>query len=97
MNDKSILVQYIGDTPKIRIIDFFLDNKWCGYTKKEIMKYTQIPKYAFSKVWNEMVNDKVIKTSSKHKNTQLYTLNDNEPVRIIMDLDKKLTDRSIKN
>ena len=37
----------MGDTPKLRIIDFFLDNKESDYSKKEIIEYTGISKTTF--------------------------------------------------
>ena len=35
---RSILVKMIGDSPKLRIIDFFLDDSLFDFTKKKSLK-----------------------------------------------------------
>ena len=75
MEDKSLLLQCIGDTPKLRIIDFFLDNRESDYSKKEILEYTGISKTVFYKVWDEITRFEFFKTTRKYGNAQLYALN----------------------
>ena len=42
---QSLLPKNLGDSPKLRIIDFFLDNPLSGYSKNEIVKNLEIPFY----------------------------------------------------
>lgn len=35
---KSILMKALGESPKLRIIDFFLDNPLFDFTKKEVIE-----------------------------------------------------------
>lgn len=35
--EKSSLMQYLGDTPELRVMDFFLENR-SDYSKKEIVE-----------------------------------------------------------
>ena len=76
MEDKSLLLQYIGDTPQLRIIDFFLDNRESDYSKKEIIEYTGISKTTFYKVWDEITRFEFLKTTRKYGKAQLYALNE---------------------
>ena len=76
MEDKSLLLQYMGDTPQLRIIDFFLDNKESDYSKKEIIEYTGISKTTFYKVWDEIVQFEYLKTTRKYGKAQLYAINE---------------------
>jgi len=75
MEDKSLLLQYMGDTPQLRIIDFFLDNRESDYSKKEIIEHTGISKTTFYKVWDEIVQFEYLKTTRKYGKAQLYALN----------------------
>ena len=75
MEDKSLLLQCIGDTPKLRIIDFFLDNRESDYSKKEILEYTGISKAIFYKVWGEITRFEFFKTTRKCDKVQMYALN----------------------
>jgi len=58
--EKSLLMQYLGDTPKLRIMDFFLENR-SDYTKKEIIEGIGISKTTFYKVWDELVQFEIVK------------------------------------
>ena len=91
MEDKTLLLQYMEDGPKLRILDFFLDNSKSDYSKKEIIEYTGISKTTFCKVWDEILKFDFIKTTRKYGKAQLYAINkDNMLVQKLKDLDDKL-------
>ena len=75
MGDRSLLLQCMGDTPKLRIIDFFLDHRESDYSKKEILEHTGISKTTFYKIWNEITCFEFFKTTRKYGDAQLYALN----------------------
>lgn len=77
MEDKSLLLQYMGDTPKLRIIDFFLDNIGSDYSKKEIIENIGISKTTFYKVWDELMQFEILEPTRRYGKAQLYTLNEN--------------------
>ena len=77
MKDQSLLLQCMGNTPKLRIMDFFLDNRESDYSKKEIIEYTGISKTTFYKVWDGILEFEFLKTTRKYGKAQLYTLNPN--------------------
>ena len=94
MKQESILLQYLGDTPKLRIVDFFLDNKGGDYSKEEVMEYTNISKITFDKVWYEMQQSGSLKTTRKYKKIQLYMLNDDNRIILkLKSLDDELAER----
>jgi hypothetical protein len=89
--EKSMLMQYLGDTPKLRIIDFFLENR-SDYSKKEIIEGTGISKTTFYKVWDELVQFEIMKETRKYGMAQLYTLNESSPiVKKFMALDAEVS------
>ncbi len=91
MENRSLLLQYMGDTPKLRIIDFFLDNKESDYSKKEIIEYTGISKTTLYKIWDEILKFEYLKTTRKYGKAQLYALNpDSMLIQKFKDLDNEL-------
>ncbi len=91
MEDQSLLLQYMGDTPKLRIIDFFLDNKESDYSKKEIIEYTGISKTTFYKVWDGILEFGFLKTTRKYGKAQLYALNpESTLIQKFKDLDNEI-------
>ena len=71
---QSLFSQYLGDSPQLRIIDFFLDNP-SDYSKKEIIESIGISKTTFYKVWPVLERFEIFVPTRKYGNTRLYSLN----------------------
>ncbi len=94
MNEESILVKFLGNSPKIRIIDFFLDNKLFDFTKKELVKELGMSYTTFYKIWDEFEKFGVVKVNRKIGKAKLYKLNkDNPIVTNILRLERNLIDQ----
>ena len=88
----------MGDTPKLRIIDFFLDNRESDYSKKEIIEYTGISKTTLYKVWDEILEFGYLKTTRRYGRAQLYALDpDNAVIQKFKDLDDALGRYAMKD
>ncbi len=70
----SLFIQYLGDSPQLRIIDFFLDNR-SDYSKKEIIENVGISKTTFYKIWPILEKFEIFVPTRKFGNVQLYSLN----------------------
>ncbi len=51
---ESILIKTLGDSPKLRIIDFLLDNPLFDFTKKEVIEALGISKQTFYKYFPDL-------------------------------------------
>lgn len=97
MKDRSLLLQYMGDTPQLRIMDFFLDNAGGDYSKKEIIEHAGISKTTFYKIWDEIMQFGYLKTTRKYGRAQLYALNEGSPlVQKFQALDDELGKRAME-
>ncbi len=89
--EKSLLIETLGDNPKLRIIDFFLDNKLFDFSKKELIEGTRLSKPTFYKYFDCLVKEGVVTVSRKFGKAKLYKLDEkNETTKILMDMDLKL-------
>ncbi len=52
--EKSLLIQFIGDTPAVRIVDFLIENKGLDFSKTEISKGANISRAALFKYWSKI-------------------------------------------
>ena len=75
MTDESVLIQYMGNTPKLRVIDFLIDNMPFDYSKKEIIEGSGISKTTFFKIWKDFIKFDILKPTRKYSKAQLYTIN----------------------
>lgn len=80
MEDKSLLLEYFGDTPILRIIDFLLENRLFDYSKKQIIDETGLAKATFYKYWGKLVELEIIKVTRSFGKTKLYKLNEQNPI-----------------
>ncbi|MFQ6063777.1 MAG: winged helix-turn-helix domain-containing protein [Methanosarcinales archaeon] len=91
MKEESLLIKALGNSPKIRIIDFFLDNKIFDFSKKEIIEGVGMSKTTFYKYFNELEELEMVKVSRTFGRTKLYELNKKNPiVKKLMEIDQKL-------
>ncbi len=75
MADESVLIKYIGNAPKLRVIDFLIDSMPFDYSKKEIIEGSGISKTTFFKIWKDFVRYEIVIPTRKYGKTQLFTIN----------------------
>jgi len=90
--EKSILLKVLGENPKLRIIDFFLDNPLFDFTKKEVIEALGMNKQTFYKYFREIEREGIVEVSRKIGRTKLYRINSKHPlVAMLRELEKKLS------
>jgi len=89
--EKSLLIQFIGDNPSTRIMDFFIDNKGMDYSKTAIAEGAGISRGALFKHWSKIEEFGIVKETRRFGKTKLYTLNaENEVVQKLLRLESTL-------
>lgn len=88
--EPTLLIQFLGNNPTLRIIDFFLDNR-TDYSKKEMIEALGMSKTTFYKVWRQLEKFKVVIATRRYGKAQLFKINENSViVRKLMILDLTL-------
>ncbi len=77
---KSLLLRTLGDSPRLRIIDFFLDNPFFDFTKKEVMEALSMGKRTFYKHFKEIEKYGIVLVSRKIGRAKLYRINLEHPL-----------------
>lgn len=96
MEEKSLLVQFMGDTPLSRIVDFFVENKGLDFSKSQIAEGAGISRTALFKYWGIIENFGLVKVTRAFGKAKLYTLNTENPlVQEILSLELKLIERAM--
>jgi len=89
---ESILIKTLGDSPKLRIIDFFLDNPLFDFTKKEVIEALGMSKQTFYKYFPDLDKYDIVKVSRKIGRAKLYKINLEHPlVKMLKEYEKKLS------
>jgi predicted peroxiredoxin len=73
---KSLFLQFFGDKPKFRIIDFMLENRLQDFTKTEIAKGAGLSWASLFSHWDDMEKKKIVKLTRIVGRAKLYQLNE---------------------
>jgi DNA-binding transcriptional ArsR family regulator len=89
---ESVIIRTLGDSPKLRIVDFFLDNPLFDFTKKEVIEALGMGKQTFYKYFPELEEYEVVDVSRRIGRAKLYRLNQKHPlVSMLRDYEKKVS------
>jgi predicted transcriptional regulator len=99
--NETLLLKYLGASPVLRIIDFFLDNPLSDYSKNEIVKNLGMGRVTFFKYWKELEKSGAVKVTRSVGRATMYQLaRQNEVVRQLIRLDMALAkgamDKAVK-
>ena len=89
---RSIIVETLGDSPKLRIVDFFLDNPLFDFTKKEVIEALGMSKQTFYKHFPTLDEYGIVKVSRRIGKAKLYKINQENPlVSMLREYEKKVS------
>ncbi len=76
----SLLLEFFGDTPLFRIIDFLLENRLRDFTKKEIANGSGVGWTTLYKYWDRLEERNIMKVTRQIGRIKLYQLNEASPI-----------------
>lgn len=89
---KSVIIRTLGNSPKLRIIDFFLDNALFDFTKKEVIESLGMSKQTFYKYFPELEEYEIVKVSRKIGKAKLYKINvEHSLVKMLREYETKVS------
>ena len=79
--EKTAFIQFFGDSPFYRVLDFFIDNFGLDFSKSEVARATKVSRMTLNLFWDSLLVKKgiVIKTKKIGKMI-LYRLNTNSEI-----------------
>jgi len=90
--EQTILIEILGKSPKIRIINFLLDFPFNDFTKQEIINALGINKNAFYKNFEILIKYNLVIPTRKIGKAILYKINLNHPlIKKIKEIEKILS------
>lgn len=97
MEDKSSFRAVFGNTPAVKVIDFFLDNREFDYSLTDIAKNSDIGWSTLHKFWNELVKLGIVTKTRRIGRAELYRLNtSSQLVKKLMELDLNISKKMIE-
>ena len=89
---QSLLLKTLGDSPKLRIIDFFLDNPLFDFTKKEVIEALGMSKQTFYKYFEDIEKYGMVTVSRRIGKAKLYKINfENPMIKMLKEYETQLS------
>ena len=96
MKEHSILIEFFGDNPLIRIIDYLIEKRPFDTTKEEIIRETGISRMSLFKYWKRIEGYGLVKRTREIGRATLFVLNDkNLIVQKLLLLESELIKRAM--
>lgn len=98
MEDRSLMLEVLGDTTELRIIDFLVINTPTTIIKNEIIKRTGISRASFYKVWKKLEKFGIVRPVANVGKIILYDLNkENSFVKFLIKVNWSLIEKSLED
>jgi len=76
----SLFVEFFGDYPLIRVLDFLLEERPLDYTKREIAEHAGIGLSTLHTFWGKLEALNIVRKTRRIDKASLYALNKNSKI-----------------
>lgn len=88
-----MLEDLFGNNAFMKVLDFFLENRFWDYTKKDVANESGISRTQLYRFWNVLEEFELVKETRKIGGTTLYKVNLNSPIiRLLEQLSQSVAD-----
>lgn len=78
--EKTIFIEYFGDSPTTRVLDFFIENDIWDYSKSDIFRETGVARTTLQDVIEGLINRNIVTKTRTIGRADLYQLNRENPI-----------------
>ncbi len=97
MEEKSFFLQYLGDNPKIRVLDFLMENFALDFPLPQIAEGSKVAYTTLIDLLPNLVKQRMIIETRKIGKSRLYKINlDNPIAKALFTIDLKLSEAAIQ-
>ncbi len=91
MEDKSLFIQFMGDSPTVRVLDYLLTERDLDFSITDMAKNSGIGRATLYRIWDDLIKNKIIIPTRIIEKAKLYKLNkDNPKIKKIIEIDDML-------
>ncbi len=97
METKSLFIEFMGDSPTIRVLDYLLTERELDFSITDMAKNAGIGRSTLYRIWNNLVKNKIIIPTRVIGKAKLYKLNkDNLKIKKLIEIDDTLMLEDLK-
>ena len=97
MEKKSLFIEFMGDSPTIRILDYLLTEREIDFSITDLARNAGVGRTTLYRIWEDIVNNKIIIPTRIIGRAKLYKLNKNNiKIQKLMEIDDALIMEDLK-
>ncbi len=77
---KTVFLEVMGESPYMKVLDFFLDNIVYDYSKTDIYENTGVSRVTLQEIIKDLEKKGIIKKTRKVGRAQMYKINKDSPL-----------------
>src|SRR3989344_3940382 len=97
MEESSLFIQFMGDSPMIRVLDYLLTERELDFSITDLAKNAGIGRSTLYRIWDGLVKNSIILPTRIIGKAKLFKLNkDNAVIQKLIEVDDKLVLEDLK-
>ncbi len=97
MKSKSLFIEFMGDSPTIRILDYLLTERDLDFSITDMAKNAGIGRTTLYRIWHNLIRNKIIIPTRVIGKAKLYKLNkENFKIKKLIEIDDRLILEELK-
>lgn len=91
MEEKSLFVEFMGDSPIIRVLDYLLDWEGLEFSITDVANNSSIGRTTLYRIWDKLIENKMVVPTRNIGSTKLYKFDRNNFfVKKLIEIDRRL-------
>ena len=97
MEDKSLFIEFMGDSPTIRVLDYLLTERDLDFSITDMAKNSGIGRTTLYRIWGDLIKNRIILSTRTIGKAKLYKLNKNNfVIKKLIEIDDRLMTDDLK-
>ena len=97
MEEKSLFLEFMGDSPMMRVLDYLLTERDLDFSISDMARNARIGRTTLYRLWNRLVEKKVIIPTRVIGKAKLHKLDvDNIKIKKLIEIDDMLVLEDLK-
>tara|TARA_Y100000031_G_C8208601_1_gene379824 strand:- start:1034 stop:1363 length:330 start_codon:yes stop_codon:yes gene_type:complete len=98
MESKSLFIEFMGDSPTVRVLDYLLTERDLDFSISDIARNAGIGRTTLYRIWRSLLKNKIIVPTRIIGKAKLYKLNKhNIKIKKLMEIDDTLILEELRN
>ncbi|MBR9682988.1 helix-turn-helix domain-containing protein [Candidatus Woesearchaeota archaeon] len=91
METQSLFIDFMGDSPIIRILDYLLTERDLDFSITDLAKNSQISRATLYRIWDQLIKNEILLSTRTIGKAKLFKLNKENPkIKKLIEIDDLL-------